>query len=238
MKFLLTNDDGIDAPGLAALARALARHAEMVVVAPDSHLSGCSHQVSTSRPLHVCEVEPNRYSVDGTPVDCTRLGTQHLAPGVDWVLSGINEGGNLGADIHVSGTVAAVREAALLGVPAIAFSHYRRAGAAIDWHVAESLVPAVLEKILARPAAPGTFWNVNFPHREDRTSQPEIIFCPLDLNPLPVSFELLDGRYHYRGVYHDRLRTAGSDVDVCFSGNIAVTQLHLAQTLAVDEKGP
>ncbi len=228
MKLLLTNDDGIDAPGLAALEAVLRELGEVVVVAPHTHLSGCSHQANTARPLHVEQTGPSRYSVDGTPVDCTRIGLQHLMPDADWVLAGINDGGNLGADIHLSGTVAAVREAALLGRPGIALSHYRRPGATIDWPWGGRRAVEVLEKLWPRRCASGTFWNVNLPHAPARDARPEVVFCPLDLNPLPVHFELEAGRYHYRASYHDRPRTRGADVDVCFSGNIAVTQLFVA----------
>ena len=133
MQFLLTNDDGIDAPGLKALQEAAAPLGSAVVLAPDRHLSGCSHQATTSRGLVLEEVGANRYSLDGSPVDCTRIGLYRLAPQTQWVLSGVNEGGNMGADVYLSGTVAAAREACLLGKPAIAFSQYVRRRP-LDWH--------------------------------------------------------------------------------------------------------
>ena len=108
MKFLLTNDDGIDAPGLDVLRRAAESLGECVTVAPHEHLSGCSHRVNTHRPLWAEEVGPGRYSLDGSPADCARIGLLHLATDADWVLSGVNDGGNLGVDVHMSGTVAAV----------------------------------------------------------------------------------------------------------------------------------
>ena len=93
MKFLLTNDDGIKAPGLAMLAQALSGLGKVVVVAPTDPLSGCSHQVITQRPLQVTEIAAGWHAVDGTPADCIRLGLLHLAPDVDWVMAGINDGG-------------------------------------------------------------------------------------------------------------------------------------------------
>src|SRR5262245_42279778 len=132
MKLLLTNDDGIDAPGLEALLGAAAALGEAVVVAPDEHLSGCSHRVTTGRPIRVERRGEGRHAVCGTPADCVRVGLHGLAPEARWVLAGINEGGNLGADVHHSGTVAAVREAVLHGVPGIALSHYHRRGLEID----------------------------------------------------------------------------------------------------------
>src|SRR5262249_20550980 len=126
MHFLLTNDDGIDAPGLQALFQAVQPFAESIVVAPASALSGCSHRVTTDGPIRIDKRAANRFAVDGTPADCVRVGLHALAKDVDWVLSGINAGGNLGADVHHSGTVAAVREAVLHGKPGIALSQYRK----------------------------------------------------------------------------------------------------------------
>ena len=127
MAIALTNDDGIDAPGLMALREAVAQVSEEPVwlIAPDSHLSGCGHQVTTHQPLRIEERAEGHIAVSGTPADCTRLALTHLCPEARWLLSGINFGGNLGVDEYISGTVAAVREATILGVRAIAFSQYR-----------------------------------------------------------------------------------------------------------------
>jgi len=227
MKFLLTNDDGIDAPGIAALQQAMARFGEAVVLAPDRHLSGCSHQSTTHRELSLAQVATDRHALDGTPVDCVRIGLGHVAPDVDWVMSGINEGGNLGADLYCSGTVAAVREAALLGKPGIAVSQYRRRDSAAHWDRAARWTEDVVRLLLAKHAETGVFWNVNLPDPPDASARPEIVFCPLDPHPLPVGFRLVEGRYRYAGNYHDRPRHAGHDIDVCFSGAIAVTRIVL-----------
>src|SRR5262245_33170408 len=133
MKLLLTNDDGIDAPGLEALGRAAAALGQIVTVAPCHGHSGCSHRVTTDQPLRVRAHRPDRWAVEGTPADCVRVGLHALAPDAAWVLAGLNDGGNLGADVHLSGTVAAVREGVLLGRPGVAVSHYRRGGRLIDW---------------------------------------------------------------------------------------------------------
>jgi len=229
MHLLLTNDDGIRAPGLAALAEAADRHGTATIVAPHEHLSGCSHQVNTDRPLRVRGHEVRRFSVDGTPADCVRVGVAHLASDVDWVLSGINQGGNLGVDVYMSGTVAAVREAVLLGRPGIAFSQYRRRAVEIDWRRSARQVSRVLDRLLDEPLASGEFWNVNLPcgGAEDAADDAEIVFCDLEPGHLQVEYEVDGEHYHYRGVYHDRPRTTGRDVDVCFSGKIAVTKLKL-----------
>lgn len=227
MRFLLTNDDGIDAPGLAALAQAVAELGTTVTVAPDQHLSGCSHQSTTHRPLMVKAHGENRYALNGTPVDCARVGLTHLALETDWLISGINEGANLGADVYPSGTVAAAREATLLGKPAVAVSHYLKRRQPADWPMAAGWVAEVLRSLLVRPLARGSFWNVNLPHLEPGARMPEVVFCELDSNPLPVNFRREGEHYHYEASYHDRLREAGRDVERCLAGNIVVTYLSL-----------
>ena len=82
-----------------------------------------------------------------------------------------------------------------------------------------------MEVLLRRPHLPGTFWSVNFPHLELNAPDPKIVFCPLDVNPLPLRYDPHDEGQKYSGIYAQRDRTPGSDVDVCFSGNIAVTRL-------------
>jgi 5'-nucleotidase len=225
MKLLLTNDDGIDAEGLAALADAASPYGELVWVAPDAPHSGCGHRVTTDRPIRLCRRDPQRWSIDGTPADCARVALAHLTPDIDWVLAGINHGGNLGADVFHSGTVAAVREAALHGKPGIALSHYRRRDLDVDWTRTARWARQVLQMLLQRPTRPGTFWNVNLPHPAPGEAEPEIVFCPLEASPLPLAFRADGDRLLYAGNYHQRRRQSGSDVDVCFSGNIAVTAL-------------
>lgn len=231
MKFLLTNDDGIAAPGLAALEQAVRGLGDVLTVAPDQHLSGCSHQVNAARPLNLLEIEPGRFSLDGTPADCTRIGLKHLAPESQWVLSGINDGGNLGVDVFMSGTVAAVREAAWHFVRGIAFSQYRKSRREFDWPLLVPLVQRVLTELLESPLERGAFWNVNLPdlQADGRTPVPaeevEIVYCPLNPHPLPTVFDVQENSYHYRGVYADRHRDEGTDVDVCFSGKVAVTKI-------------
>jgi 5'-nucleotidase len=225
LRVLLTNDDGIDAPGLAALEMATADRGDVLVVAPSAPLSGCSHQVNTHRPIQATKTADHRYWTDGTPADCVRLGLTHLAPQADWVMAGVNAGGNLGIDVYLSGTVAAVREGALFGKPGIAFSQYLQPRHPIDWTAAVSMVRRVLDVLLRRPPKPGAFWNVNFPHLTPEQAPPEMVFCPLDQNQLPVQYEIEDGWFRYQGVYQERERTPGTDVDVCFAGRIAITEV-------------
>lgn len=228
MKFLLSNDDGIDAPGLQALATAARTLGEVTIVAPAGPQSGVSHRVTWEGAVRVEPRGENAFALHGTPADCTRIGLLRLAPDADWVLSGINHGGNLGADVHYSGTVAAVREAVLHGWPGIAVSHYHRKGAAFDWELATRWVTLVLADLLARPVERGLFYNVNLPHLEAADPTPEVVFCALDPNPLPLSYRHEEETGHfYDGIYHQRARKAGADVDVCFTGRIAVTAVRL-----------
>jgi 5'-nucleotidase len=225
---LLTNDDGWDAPGLAALQRAAVKLGHCRIVAPSRPISGCGHCVTTDRPLVLTRLSEGGIAVDGTPADCVRLALHHLSPRPSWVLSGINAGGNLGTDIHHSGTVAAVREAVIHGIPGIAFSHYIARGRAIDWHEAGRWVEAVLRRLVAQPGEPGTFWNVNLPHPEPGQAEPEVIFCPLDPSPLPLRYRVEGERAVYAGDYQSRGRRPGCDVDVCFGGRITVTLIRVA----------
>ena len=225
MVFLLTNDDGIDAPGLAALADAVAGLSSSVWIAPHEPLSGCSHRVTTEDPLRIVARAQGRWAIEGTPADCVRLGLTHLAPQAKWVLSGLNHGGNLGADVHHSGTVAAVREAALHGIPGIALSQYRKRGQDVDWQRAARWARSVVQELLTRTWTLGTFWNVNLPHLAPDAPDPAVVHCPLDPSPLPLSYRDENGLLHYNGNYHERPRRLGSDVDVCFRGQIAVSLL-------------
>ena len=225
MTFILTNDDGIYGPGIKALLEAV--NGKSIIVAPQAQLSGCGHQVTTNNPIHVDRLSEFEYAIGGTPVDCVRIALTHLCPEAKFVLSGINPGGNLGADVYISGTVAAVREAAMLGVPAIAFSHWIKKPLVIDWNLATRWTARVLAELLNLPLNPNTYWNVNFPHLEPGTPDPPIVFCPLSTQPLPVKYRIEGSYFHYTGEYGKRDRLPGTDVDVCFSGNISVTQIHL-----------
>ncbi len=231
-KLLLTNDDGFDAPGIAALRQAIGDRVMAVRIAPVSHLSGCSHRVSG--PEHVIEVVDRgggEFAIDGTPADCVRLGLHHLTGPVDWVISGINEGGNLGTDVHYSGTVAAVREGVIHGVPGIAVSQYKGAGIPIDWSLAAEWAAEVIGMLTTQPIPPETFWNVNLPHTSARPGYPEVVYCQVDPSPLLLDYRIDGASAQYRGSYHARPRRPGWDVDVCFSGKISVSLVHLMSSV-------
>ena len=225
---LLTNDDGIDAPGLAALAvAARSLGGEAVVVAPAEPHSGCGHRVTTGRPLAVEEVGTRRFRVFGTPADCVRLGLAELVPDATLVLSGINAGGNLGADIHHSGTVAAAREAALHGRTAVAASQYHRRGSEIDWARAAAWLADVLGEIDRSATGPGEFWNVNFPDLGATQQRPPVVECFVDPSPFALEYRRTDDGWHYDASYHQRPRRTGGDVATCFGGAIAVSRLRV-----------
>ncbi len=109
MKILITNDDGFDAPGIEALVRICEPLGRVTMVAPNRPRSGVGHAVTTGQPLELREHGRDRFSLSGTPADCVRVALSELLPDADWVLAGINAGGNLGADAYSSGTLAAVR---------------------------------------------------------------------------------------------------------------------------------
>lgn len=226
MTIILTNDDGIDAPGIKALAQAV-NGKNFIIAAPKHHQSGCGHQVTTTRPINLTRRSDFEYAIAGTPADCVRIALTQLCQDIKFVLSGINAGGNLGVDAYISGTVAAVREAAMHGIPGIAISHYRKAKQNFDWEFAAKLTVEVLADLLHRPLETGCFWNVNLPHLQPGEPKPEIVFCQPCNKPLPVNYRIDGDDFYYVGEYGKRDRTPGSDVDVCFAGNIAVTQLQV-----------
>jgi len=226
MRILLTNDDGIDAPGLAALARAAAAlGGSVVTVAPADCHSGCGHRVTTKGGLEVTPLGPERYRVAGTPADCVRIALAHLAPDVDLVLSGINRGGNLGVDVHHSGTVAAAREAALHGRRAVAASQVLLPDGWVDWERSAAWLVHVLERMAGPPPAPGVFWNVNLPALPPGAPLPEVVDCPVDPSPFHLAYRQTDAGFEWQSSYHQRPRRPAEDVAVCLGGGISVSRL-------------
>jgi len=225
LRFLLTNDDGIDAPGLEALRRAAEGLGSVTVVAPTEAWSSLGHSVTRRSAIRIDRRAPDRIAVAGSPADCVQiaLGLLDLKP--DWVLSGINRGANLGADVHHSGTVAAAREAILHGVPAIAGSQYLKRGQAPDWDQAARWFEVILPLLIGRAWTPGTLWNVNVPNPEPAHAEADLVFCPVDPSPLPIGFRLEGDEATYEANYHDRRRVPGADVETCFEGRIALSRV-------------
>jgi len=167
MRILISNDDGISAPGLAALEQIAAALTDDVwVVAPESDQSGFAHSLTLHDPLRLRELGPRKFAVGGTPTDCVIMAVRQLMPEPpDLVLSGVNAGANMADDITYSGTVACAIEATLLGVPAIALSqayHYAE-GAPVPFDTAIAHAPAIIGKIAGQGIARGTLVNLNFP---------------------------------------------------------------------------
>jgi len=224
-RLVLTNDDGIGAPGLQALSEAVKPFGSIRVIAPDGPQSGCGHAVTTHQPIAYSLHEDDQVAVGGTPADCVRLALARLEASADWVISGINAGGNLGVDVYHSGTVAAAREAAMRGVPAIAISHYIRRGVPLDWERAARLARTVIGFLLEQPVEPLTFWNVNLPHVDSQDPDPGYRLCPVDPSPLPLEYQWDARQVLYSGVYSLRPKVPDSDIAVCFSGTISVSRI-------------
>ena len=227
MKIILTNDDGIDAPGLQALFSCLEGMGERIVVAPEQPQSGKGHSITIKGAIDVAEVGKNRFSVRGTPADCSRIALKAIAPDADWLIAGINPGANLGSDVYNSGTVAAAREATILGCRAVAISQYIAKDQKVDWQVTGSHAGTLLRMLLDRTLANSSFWNVNLPHPLTSESKPEYQFCEPDMNPHAYAFRPEGNSYVYEGTIHGRPRDAGKDVAVCFGGKVSISRLKI-----------
>lgn len=225
LRLLLTNDDGYGEPGLEALHRAAEGFGNQVTIAPQQPYSCCGHQVTLCRPLLAVEKSQGSFALDGSPADCVRLGIKQIAPDVDWVFTGINPGANLGSDIYQSGTVAAAREAAILGVKSIAFSCYIAREETINWPIVTKVTAEILPQLLAIPLPPGHYLNVNLPSPLTLEATNKVVFCNYDRHPHNYVYKRVGEQFLYQGVIHDRPYTKESDVDACFSGNISVTIL-------------
>ena len=169
MRILLTNDDGVNAPGLEVLegiARKLSD--EIWVVAPSEEQSGAGHSLTLTVPIRLRKLGERRFCVTGTPTDAVMMGLAHIMKEVqpDLILSGVNRGANLGEDVTYSGTVSAAMEGALAGIPSIALSQsYPREGMGdmVPFGAAEAWAERVLSPLIATPMAQRTLINVNFP---------------------------------------------------------------------------
>jgi 5'-nucleotidase len=172
MRILLTNDDGIDARGLALLERVARNLSEDIwVVAPSEEQSGTGHSLTLTQPVRLRKHDDKRFSVSGTPTDAVMMALAHIMKETppDLILSGINRGANLAEDVTYSGTVSAAMEGALAGVPSIALSQaYARQGmgSTVPFAAAEAWAERVLRPLTETAMAPGTLVNVNFPAME------------------------------------------------------------------------
>jgi len=174
-RVLLTNDDGIDAPGLAVLEQVAATLArEVWIVAPEHDQSGTSHSISLHAPLRISERGPRRFGITGTPGDCVVMAVRQVmrdAP-PDLILSGINRGGNLGMETVFSGTVGAAMTGMLLGVRSIALSQVFKDRNAVKWETSRALAGDVIRRLLAAGWSDDACLNVNFPDADAAAAGP------------------------------------------------------------------
>ena len=237
-RILLTNDDGIGAPGLAVLeeiAHELAR--EVWVVAPEHDQSGVSHAVSLHRPIRVSERGPRRFAITGTPGDCAVVGVCHLMAGAppDLLLCGVNRGANLGMETVFSGTVGGAMTGMMLGIPSIALSQAWTDRLQVRWPTARTLGPSVVRQLLAIGWGEATCLNVNFP------DLPAAEVGPLTLARQGVG--LLQGMrvetrtdprdipYHWIGFRRGpREQEPESDIEALDAGRVVVTPLRYDRT--------
>jgi 5'-nucleotidase len=177
MRILVANDDGYLAPGLAALVQACEGLGQLDVVAPEQNASGTSNSLTLSRPLSVYTATNGYRYINGTPSDCVHVAlTGLLGYKPDLVVSGINNGANMGDDTLYSGTVAAAMEGFLFGIPAVAFSLVDKGWAHLEpaTRLARSVIEQAIRAVQAGPAAPFLL-NVNIPNRADADQLPRVI---------------------------------------------------------------
>jgi 5'-nucleotidase len=236
---LVTNDDGIHAPGLKSLediARALSP--EVWVVAPETEQSGKSHSLTLNDPLRLRRIDERHVAVHGTPADCVILAIRKVMPSMpDLVLSGVNRGQNMADDVTYSGTIAAAMEGTSLGLKSFALSQ-AFSGRGIDnlsYEVAEVHGPRVLRKLFAADLGPGALLNINFPDcRPEEVRAVEVTRQgKRDQNLLLVD-ERIDTRgraYYWLGFRREKSTPpAGTDLHAVMNRSISVTPLHMNLT--------
>ncbi|BCP53175.1 5'-nucleotidase SurE [Kaistia sp. 32K] len=239
MRILITNDDGIHAPGLAVLERIARTLSDDVwVVAPETDQSGLAHSLTLNDPLRLRQVSEQTFAVRGTPTDCVIMAVRKVldrAP--DLVLSGVNAGQNAADDVTYSGTVAGAIEGTLLGIPSIALSQayeFTDGRRVIPWETVEAHAPRILKKLIAHGCPRGVLYNLNFPNRAPGlVTGVEVTSQGVVTHGLTVD-ERNDGRGNpYFWLKHRRIdeqHVAGTDVDAIQRGVISVTPLRLDMT--------
>lgn len=237
-RVLLTNDDGIDAPGLAVLEQiAASLAAEVWVVAPEHDQSGTSHSISLHAPLRFSRQGERRFGVSGTPGDCVVMAVRHLMADhpPDLVLSGVNRGANLGVETVFSGTVGAAMTGMLFGLPAIALSQTFSDPAAVRWDTARMLAPEVIRRLYRVGLGIHACLNVNFPDVPAADAQPMTLTrqgagIVKGINVIPR----VDPRgftYHWLQFQREQKEDlADSETAVVRAGGISVTPLRFERT--------
>jgi len=236
-RVLISNDDGIDAPGIKALERVLKRIAgEVWVIAPETEQSAAGHSLTLRTPLSIRKISKTKHAINGTPTDAVLLGVQHVMKDCrpDIVLSGINRGGNLGEDVTYSGTVAAAMEGTLLGIPSIAFSLVTPDGAKSHWKAAEETVANVMKQVSGLKFPRGVLLNVNIP---DCLAKDVTGIESTRQGRRKIGCELLEGidprgrPYFWIGAQRDQDRSRpGTDLEAVSRNAVSVTPLGLDLT--------
>lgn len=240
---LITNDDGIDAPGLHALADALDDEFTILVVAPHRERSATGHAISVMKNLKLERYHRNGdhwgWSFQGKPADCVKVAVTVIAKDhpIDLVLSGINRGQNLGINILYSGTVAAAREGVVLGVPSIAFSLSYRNIHDMDWPGAAKIAADITRRVVRRGLPPGVFLNVNIPHSPGAGIAGYAI-TRQGMSGFRDRFELVPGEHAegemYRNVGERFAPSPSEDIDLddraIKRGMVSITPLHIDTT--------
>lgn len=238
-RVLISNDDGIAAPGLKVLEKALKPLVgEVWVVAPETEQSATSHSLTLRQPLRIRKISKFRFAVDGTPTDSVLLGVSQIMKDnpPDLVLSGVNRGGNLGEDVTYSGTVAAAMEGTLLGIPSVAFSQVYSDGRTVHWATAEHWIGPVLKYLEKIDWPSGVLMNVNFPpvNAKDVTSIEAASQGRRKIGGgLTPGVDPRGEPYYWIGPQREEDRgRKGTDLEAVLRGAIAVTPLTMDLTHA------
>ena len=230
---LVSNDDGVDAEGIAALFSAVERLGDVFVVAPETEQSAKSHSLTLHRPLRTRHLGARRTSVNGTPADCVYTALHHpelLPRRPDLVISGINHGPNLGNDVHYSGTVAAAREAAMRGIPAMAFSTGAMAFLSENATLAAKLVERFLQAEIPRGPAP--LLNVNFPRQKPVGLMATVLGTRAYNDELVIREDPRGGEYLWIGGSRaDHPPAEAADTVATDEGYVSITPLSVDATL-------
>lgn len=242
MRILVSNDDGIHAPGLEVLERIAAKLSKDVwVAAPETEQSGAGHSLTLSLPVRVRKITPRRFAISGTPTDSVLLALHEVIPAkrggkhnVELVLSGVNRGSNVGDDVTYSGTVAAAMEGTILGVPSIALSQLYDDRDDVPWETAEKFAPDLIRKLLKTGWPNGTLININFPNCKPAKVK-GVRVCAQGKRIVQIGLsERVDpkGRPYYwiGGERNDRADRKDVDVELLNRGYITVTPLCLDLT--------
>ncbi|MGI9434358.1 MAG: 5'/3'-nucleotidase SurE [Geminicoccaceae bacterium] len=238
LRILVSNDDGINAPGLKVLERiARALSDDVWVVAPETNKSGASHSLTLQRPLRMRSYGDNHLSVDGTPHDSVLMAVRKILGNTpaDLVLSGVNWGGNLAEDVTYSGTVAAAMEGTLFGIRSFALSQVCRGHDAIKWQTAERFAPGLIKKLWAVDWPDDLLININFPDCEPEAVAGEMVTFQGrrkgEGDQLEERFDPRGHPYVWIGLQSfGKTFDAGSDLQAIVDNKISVTPIHMDLT--------